>query len=140
MTRMSLELLDVKLTKSRQAVRSPLLAVHPDRRSDLGFSLVELVVVITIIAILTTIVVVGVRGVTDRGNETACAQERRVVATAIESYFANHEVDRLPGLPPVDGDQFERGLVSAAVIRDVSAFYDVGADGSMTPESGSPCS
>lgn len=140
MTQMSLELLDVKLTKSRQAVRPPLSTGPHDRRSDAGFSLVELVVVITIIAILTTIVVVGVRGVTDRGTETACAQERRVVAMAIESYFAIHEVDRLPGLPPVDGDQFERGLVSASVIRDVSAFYDVEADGSLLPESGSPCS
>lgn len=95
---------------------------------------------IAIIGILATIVIVGVRGVTDRGNESSCAQERRVVATAIESYFASHDVDRLPGLPPVDGDQFERGLVSAAVIRDVSSFYDVAADGSLAPESGSPCS
>lgn len=127
---------DVKFTKSHPAVGSPQI----EERSPEGFSFVELLIVITIIGILTTIVVVGVRGVTDRGTESTCAQERRVVATAVESYFASHEVDRLPGFPPVDGDQFERGLVSASVIRDVSAFYDVSADGSLVPETGSPCS
>ncbi len=124
--------LDVKFTESRRAVGCS----HRDR----GFSFVELLVVIAILGALITVTLLAVRGIADRGRETACTQDRRVVTTAIESYFATHRVDHLPGLPPVDGNEFERGLVSAAVIHDVSVYYDVAVDGSLIPESGSPCS
>lgn len=107
--------------------------------SDHGFSFAELVVVVAILGALLSVAALALRTVTERGTETACDQERRVVSIAVESYFANHRSDRLPSLPPSDGDEFERGLVSAEVIRGVSTFYDVAADGSLVPASGSPC-
>lgn len=99
-----------------------------------------MLIVIVIVGSLMAVAVLAVRGVADNGTEIACAQDRRVVSTAVESYFANHHVDRLPDQPPSDGDEFERGLVVASVIRDVSTYYDVAADGSLVPEAGSPCS
>jgi len=124
-------LFDVKFTKSRQAVASS----HVDR----GFSHIELLVLAGIVATLAAIALVAVRGVAVNGLETACAQDRRVVSIAIESYFAEHHVDRLRELRSTDSDEFDRILVSEGVINHVSAFYDLTADGSLVPETGSPC-
>ena len=40
---------------------------------DKGFTLVELLIVIVILGILATIVVFAVRGITDKGQKSACA-------------------------------------------------------------------
>lgn len=108
-------------------------------RPDRGFSLVELLVVIVVLGTLSTIVVFAVRGVTDDSQAATCAAHRRVVATAIESYFATNETSVLPSSGAADAEQYERGLVDAALMREVSIYYDIAADGGLTPEAGSPC-
>jgi prepilin-type N-terminal cleavage/methylation domain-containing protein len=50
-----------------------------------GFSLVELLVVIVVLGILATIAVFAVRGVTDRGNDSACKGDEHVLTDALES-------------------------------------------------------
>lgn len=57
-------------------------------KKDKGFTLVELLIVIVILGILATVTVFAVRGITDRGQTTACATERKVLNTAVEAYFA----------------------------------------------------
>lgn len=104
-----------------------------------GFTLVELLIVIVILGILATVVVFSVRGVREDGQESACSQHKRVVATAIESYYADKATDALPASGAPDADQYERGLVQAEFITDVSVYYDIQADGSLIPEAGSPC-
>lgn len=101
--------------------------------------MIELLVVIILLGILATVVVFAVRGIRDDGQESACSQHRRVVATAIESYFAENSTSVLPTSGPPDPEQYERGLVAAQFIRDVSVYYDIAADGSMVPETDSPC-
>lgn len=58
------------------------------RRDDRGFTLIELLIVIVILGILAAIVAFSVRGITDRGDESACKAEVKTVATAIEAYYA----------------------------------------------------
>lgn len=112
--------------------------VHADSASP-GFTLIELLIVIVILGILATVVVFSVRGIKDDGQETACSQHKRAVATAVESYFADHLTSALPTSGPPDAEQYERGLVAAQFIRGVSVYYDIAVDGSLTPETGSPC-
>ena len=58
------------------------------RRDEGGFTLIELLIVIVILGILAGIVVFSVRGITDRGQLSACKTEVNTVATAIEAYYA----------------------------------------------------
>lgn len=100
-------------------------AATPD---DEGFSLIELLIVIVILGILSTVVVFSVRGVTDRGQDAACAQDARALATAVESYFARHAGSAIPatGSGP---ERFERTLVEAELVRDTTKYWDVAAEG-----------
>lgn len=59
------------------------------RREDRGFTLIELLIVIIILGILAAIVVFSVRGITDRGEESACKTSVRTVDTAYEAYIAD---------------------------------------------------
>ena len=60
---------------------------------DKGFTLVELLIVIVILGILATVTVFAVRGITDQGQANACEVEGRTLETAIESYYAQNQVD-----------------------------------------------
>lgn len=64
-----------------------------NKNQDKGFTLVELLIVIVILGILATVTVFAVRGITDQGQENACAVERRTLDTAIESFYAQNQAD-----------------------------------------------
>ncbi len=61
-----------------------------NNKQDKGFTLVELLIVIVILGILATVTVFAVRGITTRGQENACAVDKRTAETAIEAYFAEN--------------------------------------------------
>jgi general secretion pathway protein G len=60
-----------------------------ERRTDAGFTLVELLVVVVILGVLAAVVVFAVGGATDRAKDSACAAERSSLETAIEAYRAS---------------------------------------------------
>ncbi|MCZ7525324.1 MAG: prepilin-type N-terminal cleavage/methylation domain-containing protein [Acidimicrobiia bacterium] len=62
--------------------------IWKDRRSEQGFTLTELLVVIVILGILAAIVVFAVNGITDRGQTSACDTDERAVQTAQEAHYA----------------------------------------------------
>lgn len=55
---------------------------------EAGFTLIELLLVIIILGILSTVVVVSVRGINDRGGASACESSRSTVRVSVEAYFA----------------------------------------------------
>lgn len=55
-----------------------------------GFTLIELLVVIVILGILAAVVVFSVRGITNKGDKSACEATHTTVDTAIEAYRAQN--------------------------------------------------
>jgi prepilin-type N-terminal cleavage/methylation domain-containing protein len=63
---------------------------HAIRRSDSGFTLTELLIVIVILGVLTGIVVFAVGAFTDRGEIAACKADMKTVESASEAYRAQN--------------------------------------------------
>lgn len=60
------------------------------RHQDQGFTLIELLIVIVILGTLAGVVVFSVRGITDRGDESACEANVTTAQTAVEAYYAKN--------------------------------------------------
>jgi len=101
------------------------------RRGDAGFTLIELLIVIVILGVLAAIVAFSVRGITDRGNVSACKAEVKTIATAEEANYAkNGSYDTLPN------------LATNGFLRDGTPVYVASAsaaNGSLTMVAGAPC-
>jgi general secretion pathway protein G len=109
----------------------------PHHRTDRGFTIVEILVVIVILGILATVVLFTVRGVTERGERSACAGDARTLTTAADAYMAEKRLTEVPALGTSD-DRYELFLVDVGMIRQVSTYFDLHADGTVTT-TGEPC-
>ncbi|WGY00243.1 prepilin-type N-terminal cleavage/methylation domain-containing protein [Nocardioides sp. QY071] len=78
------------------------------RRNDGGFTLIELLIVIIILGVLAAIVVFSVRGITDKGETSACKTSKATVATAYEAFVAS---EPNPNVAP------------AATVKTVESLY-----------------
>ncbi len=105
---------------------------------DRGFTLIEILVVIVVLGVLATVVVFAARGITDRGENASCQTDRRLVTDAAEYYMAQNSVDAIPPTGAADADRFERTLVNEGLLRVVSEYHHLEADGTVMT-TGVPC-
>jgi prepilin-type N-terminal cleavage/methylation domain-containing protein len=107
--------------------------MSPDRAtrtSDRGFTLVELLIVIVILGVLSTVAVFAVRGISNRGESAACAADYKTLETAIETWRVSH-----PGTDAVT----QADLVAAGLLRTPSTRWVVVDALTITPAVGSGC-
>jgi len=90
------------------------------KKSDRGFTLVELLIVIVILGILATVTVFAVRGITDQGKGSACQADQKTLQTALETYYAKTGLAAAPT---------EGALVLAGFLRSESANLEITAAG-----------
>lgn len=106
-------------------------------RDDQGFTLIELLIVIVILGIVAAVVVFAVGGMTADAQENGCRHHRRVLGTAVESYFAQHNTHTLADAGGADG--YEQTLVDSNFMRETSEVYDLDASGQLVQVTGSIC-
>jgi prepilin-type N-terminal cleavage/methylation domain-containing protein len=89
---------------------------HPSasRRSDDGFTLVELLIVIVILGVLATVTVFAVRGITDQGTDSAADADLKTLESAEEAHMAKFGTY---------GTEAE--LVTAGLLRQESTLHDI---------------
>jgi len=110
-------------------------ALRKARKSEGGFTLIELLIVIVILGVLAGIVVFSVRGITDRGEASACKAEVKTVAVAEEAFYAADTT------PPASYGTIAQ-LQAAGFLRAGTPKYVASADatdGSLTMAAGAPC-
>lgn len=86
-----------------------------------GFTLVELIVVIVIIGILAAILIPRLIGFTDKANATQAVVWAKEVATAMDSYYAEH--NDFPDAASAGAIEDMAG-VSGGAISDTTNFGD----------------
>ena len=111
-----------------------------DTPRDNGFSLIELLLVIVILGILTTVVALSVSGMTSEAEESACLADRRTLEKASEAYFAQTPARTIPpyGGDPLADDAYELTLVDAGFLRGPSQYFDLDEHGQLV-DLGFPC-
>ena len=92
-----------------------------ENKQDKGFTLVELLIVIVILGILATVTVFAVRGITDQGQNSACATDKATLQTAVEAFIAQNGQLATTGPLVVN----EANLVPGFLVAQ-STNYDVG--------------
>lgn len=65
-------------------------------KNNTGFTILELLVVLAVIAILVGIAVPRIKGMQDQSNITKAQSETKTVQTAIESYYINQTPNAYP--------------------------------------------
>jgi general secretion pathway protein G len=96
---------------------------------DKGFTLVELLIVIVILGVLATVTVFAVRGISSRGQLTACQSDKATLDVAVEAYFAQNGTNAAN----------EQALVDGGFLKSLSSTHDVSATGAVTPTAAGKC-
>lgn len=108
------------------AGRARVHSITTDRRSgDHGFTLVELLVVVTVLGIVAGIVVFAVRGAADKSRESSCVADTNAIRRAEEANFARHEAYTDGAGLVTNGFLSEPPRLHAVVSNNVESTYTI---------------
>ena len=98
------------------------------KRSTKGFTLVEIIVVLAIVAILAAVTIPSIIGFVGKAQEKALIQEARVAAIAAqmvvaEKTAAGQEMQSTGGMYPLPFEDDSLGSLIRPYIPDVSKYY-----------------
>lgn len=115
-----------------------LLRGHANAQRDAGFTLMEMLLVVTILGILGSVLVLSLTGMSTDAADVGCQADRHNVQVAAEAYFAQTGVKQIPATG-FGHDRFEQTLVDGGFLRSGSSFHDLDTNGIVTPQGSSPC-
>jgi prepilin-type N-terminal cleavage/methylation domain-containing protein len=61
-----------------------------EEKKEQGFTLIELLIAIVVVGILTAVAIVGIGGLTDKGNGSACSATIDAATAAAAVHYANN--------------------------------------------------
>jgi prepilin-type N-terminal cleavage/methylation domain-containing protein len=67
------------------------MSEYTEERNEKGFTLIELLVAIVVVGVLTAVAIVGIAGLTDKGEQSACNATRDAVNAAQAVHYANND-------------------------------------------------
>jgi prepilin-type N-terminal cleavage/methylation domain-containing protein len=103
--------------------RTDVLARSRRHDGQRGFTLVELLVVIAVLAVLATIVIFNVTTVVDGGRNSACATDIKSIQTASDAYFSenNNKYPTASGAPGTVDPSLLAGTYIHASLTQIEA-------------------
>ena len=105
---------------------------------DDGFTLIEMLIVMTILGVLATVVVMSVSGITAESADASCRTDGRQLQVAAEAFAAQTGLRQIAATG-TDHDRFERTLTDGGFLRSPSPYHDLDDQGVVIPEENSPC-
>ena len=106
--------------------------------TERGYSFAELLLSVVVIGALASIVTVAVRDLTAEASQAGCDVDARQIHLAAMAYLEGERVETIP-VSGDDPDGYERTLVQAGYLRELSSRFDVDVDGSLIVQEDSPC-
>ena len=90
-------------------------------RDERGFTLVELLIVVTILGILAAVVTTSLIGLTATAKANACAEELRTVQTAVDALMAKNNISTVTAQAAATTDM--TGLIGGSPSEALSPNY-----------------
>lgn len=107
------------------------------RGSDEGFTLIELLIAIVVIGVLSAVVIVGIGGLTNSGEKSACKTSADAAKAATAVFYANNNGAYPTTFPDMTGST-PKMLELASGVTPTSALILTGTGWTLTMAAGSP--
>jgi prepilin-type N-terminal cleavage/methylation domain-containing protein len=111
---------------------------HDRSQRDGGFTVMELIIAVTLLAIFVSAAVLAFTGLNTQASGTGCDADRRQLEAATQAFLAQSGGDRIPATG-TGVDRFERTLTDLGLIQSPSRLHDLTGFGLVLAKEQTPC-
>ena len=118
---------------------------HNEHQREAGFTLIELLIAIVVVGVLTAVAIVGIQGLTNKGETASCQATRDAAKAAVAVHYANQN-GTYPATFTVMESANEIDRPSGVAINGAGTQYSannwtltLGANGALTTGGANAC-